>query len=135
MNARTTAAERAKALQGQVQTIDFRVKILGAGEVEVPVDFPVLFIERPTFTCGGEFDQFTSPPIVAGQMPRFSAVVTRWESVARPNANNLCFVGAHVAVVTSGPFLMTMFAHLSFRGIALVDPISDGIDAVEGTTL
>lgn len=91
----------------------------GSGEATKDIYFPTKFIERPSFTFGGELHLDTSP--VAGHFPTISVVVYRWitDPLAPTDYSKIYFVGAHLVIVSAGPTAQRMWIHwrASARGI------------------
>lgn len=99
--------------------VEARVKIVGSGEANVAVTFPVVFVERPSFVCGHELEENHSPETT--NYPAFSATVLRWEIKERPD-DRAYYVGCDVGVVALGKEDMESYAHLVFKGDAFRGP-------------
>lgn len=127
--ARRGAANRLDAATGKLHSIQGFIEISGSGEALLDVNFPVWFLERPTFTYGGEMaaDQV----LVAGQYPMLSVLVHRWLKKDYPNGVSY-FAGATLIIVTTGPAEQRLLGHWQAQGKALRNPTGETITA-DGT--
>lgn len=99
--------------------VEVRVKVVGSGEANVTVTFPVVFAERPFFTCGHELEENHSPELT--NFPAFSATVLRWITKEKSD-ERVYYVGCDVGVVALGKTDMESYAHLLFKGSAFRGP-------------
>lgn len=129
-----SALERRRADLGRVD--DFVIKTTrvtgfvlteGAGEAAHDVEFPVTFTERPSMSFGGELadNQFVEDLA----FPTVSVVVISWiKSMTGRVGGGLdapgWFVGASLAIVTSGKTDQRMWVHWQAEGKALRDPVN-----------
>ena len=103
-----------------------QILVVGAGEVILPVVFPVWYIEPPQFYFGGALA--SNSPTEPGLFPTISSVVGDWE-VERPDLENFGFDmriyyrGAQLAVVTQGQPEQEMYLHYTFSGLAVTNPV------------
>lgn len=97
----------------------------GPGEALQSVNFPIVFIARPTWTYGGELHIDTVP--VAGKYPTISCVINRWitDPIAPTDYSKIYFVGANLLITTTGPPTQRMWVHWRASGRALVNPGPD----------
>lgn len=113
---------------GRVHTISGEFLVDGAGEALVPVNFPVVFIEKPRFHFGGELSP--GSVITDGQFPTVSAVVGTWTYMERQVQP--FYRGATLCVVTTGPAEQKMMIHWTMTGRAITNPVSAG-DTADST--
>jgi hypothetical protein len=111
-----------------------RVLVKGVGESTIAVNFPVWYIEVPTFTFGGELSE--GHPPMDGQYPVFSASVMKWR-VLRPdrtlNTGGLrkYYRGARLALVQFGPDAQDFWFHWQFVGMAITNPVRERLNLEE----
>ena len=121
----TRDVARNREVRAAEHVIKGRTKVLGVGETTVEVRFPVIYLETPTFTFGGELAEGSS--LTAGQFPTVSAVVSRW-NVDEPDLElfgqtmRIHYRGAILAIVTTGPTNTDVYLHWAFTGRALTNP-------------
>lgn len=72
----------------------------GVGEATVEVKFPVWYVERPSVSFGGELAE--NEYLQEGQLPTVSVVVISWVKALDNRPAGGYFVGAKLAVVTTG---------------------------------
>lgn len=116
---RRTNIERINSMQVQLTAVSGFVQVNGAGEVLQDVNFPVWFTEKPTFTFGGEL--MPGSPPVSGKYPTVSVVVVNWTMEQRGYGNY--YVGAKLAIVTTGDSLHQMIIHWNMEAKAIRNPI------------
>lgn len=93
----------------------------GTGEVFYDVPFPVLFVERPVFSCGLVLDD--NQTVETGEYPTYSATVIYWDKLQKQGENvGYFYKGARVAVVVSGIDDQKAYMHTHFFGKALRNP-------------
>jgi hypothetical protein len=114
---RDAARQRAASLEVKVVSANGFVQAAGAGEGLVDVVFPNWYVEKPAISFGGELAN-QSP--VAGKFPTVSVVVTSWSTQDR-NFNTY-YLGATLAVVTTGPPDQVLIVHWQAEGKALSAP-------------
>lgn len=120
--------QRRNADQAQIQDqsvkmtrVTGRLLIKDPGEVLAEVGFPVYFAERPSLSFGAEMDDnFVA---VDGSFPTVSVVVTKWVREERQDDAIGRFVGAELAVVTTGIAGQQMWVHWNVQGKALRNPV------------
>jgi len=106
-----------------------RTKVLGVGEATVDVPFPVIYLEAPTFTFGGELAEGSA--LEPTNFPTISAIVFAWD-INEPDLDltgqtmRIHYRGARLAIVTTGPTSTDMYLHWQFTGRALSNPGSGG---------
>lgn len=116
---------RNRDVRAAEHVIKGRTKVLGVGEATVEVRFPVVYLEAPTFTFGGELAEgsILSP----GEFPTVSAIVSRWQ-VDEPDLDlfgqtmRIHYRGATLAIVTTGPADTDVYLHWTFTGRAISNP-------------
>ena len=91
-------------------------KVVGVGELAIPITWPVWFIERPTFGEGYELDA-ASPP-ETGNFPQYSITVLSWEKEI-VDAIREYWVGATLGVVIQGNPEQIGWVHWQMEGKAL----------------
>ena len=128
MEQRRQDVNRVNAMTVQVTRGTCRILVVGAGEVAVDIPFPVVFGELPNFGYGGEMN--TNHRVTAGTYPTISAIVTAWETVSDDPLAHERYVGASIAVVTTGNTDQEVWLHYSFEGKAMRNPLNtiDGSD-------
>lgn len=124
--ARRGAAERMDSATGRVHSIQGFMEIVGSGEALLDVNFPVWFLEKPTFTFGGEMavDQV----LTVGAYPMLSVIVHRWRMKDFPNGVSY-FAGATLIVVTTGTPEQKLIGHWEAQGKALRNPSGETVTA------
>lgn len=110
-----TIAQRLQVLGGE-QRVTGRVLVQNAGEVAIPLTFPIIFTEEPGFWFGGVMDQGQAPEI--NNFPSVSAVILRWALTKFGSV--VTYTGATLGVVTTGPADQRMYVHwhVSGKGIS-----------------
>lgn len=91
-----------------------------ASESVVSVTFVHPFTEEPNFTCGAVMD--TRQQIYTGTFPTASAIVQGWATDRE--GGSLAYLGATIAVVTTGLDGQKIWIHYRFEGNALSFPYS-----------
>lgn len=106
-------------------TVEGTFLVDGPGEALKSVNFPAVFINRPSFQAGGELHIDTSP--VAGSYPTLSCVINRWitDPPVPTDYSKVYFVGAELTIVTTGPTTQRVWVHWRASGRALVNPGHD----------
>jgi len=122
-------AHRINSMTVKVTEVSGRVLVSGTGELNVDVNFPVWFCERPIFTFGGELDENHSP--LATLFPTISAVVINWEKKKEvEGVVDGYYIGASVAVVTTGRSGQALWLHWTVKGKALTNPTNTLEDTI-----
>lgn len=85
-------------------------------EVAVDVEFPIWFVDRPSFTFGGEL---VRDILVDGSFPTISAVVVGWTKTHDVRPGGGYYIGARIAVVASGREGEQMILHWVMDGKAI----------------
>lgn len=107
-------------------SVEGRFMVDGSGEALRTVSFPVIFIQIPNMTYGGELN--LDSHAVAGSFPIMSAVVNKWETnppieiSITTDYSKVYFIGAELAIVTTGPVGQRMWIHWRASGRAIVGP-------------
>ncbi len=127
--ARRGDVSRAQSVEVQLTRISGTILVEGAGEITVPVSFPVWFVERPGFSFGGELSDNHWP--AEGNFPTISVVVTKWDINERSTYGRF-YRGADLAIVTEGQNDQQMWVHWHVEAKAFMNPIDQG-DSVDGT--
>ena len=120
---------RFEDLKPTEHVIQGKFLIQGAGEANIPVNFPVYYLSAPHLTFGGELPD-DSPP-VPGLFPTISVVVLRWELDQRGREENesesrIYYRGANLGVVTTGPEGLSLIVHWQVSGLAISNPVTGG---------
>lgn len=95
----------------------------GAGEATIEVKFPVWFVQKPSMSFGGELDE--GEFVEEGKFPTVSVVVVSWV-MAQKERDGGWFVGAALAVVTTGKDDQRMWVHWQAEAKAIANPSSPG---------
>lgn len=113
--------ERAQELAAGVHKVSGFIKLpTGAGEHIVPVDFPVMFFQKPSFSFGAELAP--NSPIHNGRLPTVSAVVKDWKYGTRPDTGLRDYVGASFIIVTTGVPDQLLIFHYQLEGPGILVP-------------
>jgi hypothetical protein len=116
--------DRQASVYGMVRAVSGFILCNGAGELQIEVNFPVRFVEKPAMTFGGELD--VNQPVEAGNFPTISVVVTRW-ILEELDELRTYFVGASLAVVSTGVANQRMWGHWTATGAALLGSKSEDV--------
>lgn len=115
--------ERQTAAQAQYFKVSGEIEINGSGEATISVAFPVLFVDKPSFSFGAELG--AGEPLAAGNLPTGSLCVAQWGEQARDDGT-IIYSGATFAVVSTGPPGQTMILQWHMEGIGLRGPTPEG---------
>lgn len=119
--ARRGDVDRIEGIQAKHVRILGQVPIDGAGEVTFPVRFPVRFIEKPLMTSGWDMDGESDA--ITGNYPTVSIGTIDWEYQDFDDDYGQYWVGALVAVRTTGQTGLRIYANYIFEGKALLNPV------------
>lgn len=92
--------ERVEELAGGVYRFCGFIHFAGAGEIITSIEFPVMFLEHPSFSFGGELEP--NSPIQNGRLPTISGMVKDWKYSTREDTGNPQYLGATFMIVVSG---------------------------------
>lgn len=120
VEARRAEIERQRDAQSQYFKVTGIVEVVGVGEAQVELAFPVYFAEQPILHFGGEL-AVGSLTVVAGSFPQWSATMHAWYYSFKPDGTKL-YVGGILGVVTFGDPLQVMDIHWSVEGVGLRNP-------------
>lgn len=123
---RRGVASRLDSLTGRVHTIQGFFDLIGSGEAILDVNFPVWFLERPTFTFGAELK--AGNVLVAGSYPTISLIVQRWLMKDYPNRVSY-YAGATIIAVSTGVADQSLLVHWQVEGKALRNPTGETFTA------
>lgn len=112
--------EKGKFSQGGVFNVDYLFPFVGAGEAYKDISFPVLFVEQPTISHGGEVAKGTN--LVQGNYPWCSAMSGGW--VTKTSGSAVYYLGCRVIIVVGGTVDQTGFVHFHVKGKALQGPVT-----------
>lgn len=112
---------RVDDITGKVHSVTGIVTIDGVGEGLVEVRFPVMFLSKPNFSHGSEL--FPNMTVTPQQFPTCTAMVIGWET-KEPDEGRRFYVGANLAVVTTGESWQRFYVHWRMEGIALRNPVA-----------
>lgn len=119
------AYDRRDALRSRLDAVTVKVvrtagfiTSTGAGEGLVDVTFPNTYIEKPAMSFGGELA--SGQLLTAGSYPTVSIVVATWLTVVKGQATS--YIGARLAVVTTGPATQIVIVHWQAEGKATAAP-------------
>lgn len=123
---RRGTANRLDAITGKLHSVQGFIEIIGSGEALLDVNFPVWFMDKPTFTFGGEMapDQV----LTTGQYPMLSVLVHRWRMKDYPNGVSY-YAGATLIIVTTGTDDQKLLGHWQAQGKALRNPTGETVTA------
>ncbi len=115
-----TAQNNARQARQQAQTVTIygHTSISGIGEANYDINFPVLFVEKPTFCPGLEFAEGSSALDL--NYPTWGATVNRW--IYKQIGNVRYWVGASIVVSIAAQEGASFVVHHSFTGTALHSP-------------
>lgn len=130
LEARRTQVERIEGMAGQVTTVHGFIELEGAGELTIPVKFPIRFIEKPSFSFGAEMAE--NEQIVVKKFPTCSGVVLTWAFGVREDTGDRYYDGCTLIVVTTGQETQRMIFHYQMEGKALRNPLTQ-IGSADGT--
>lgn len=106
----------------QIQRVSGRILVNGAGESIVDVTFPVTFTELPAFSFGGEMA--ANQALEATNLPTISAVVLHW-NVIEKMSKEYYYIGASLAVVSTGVSTHQIYCHWHMEGKAFRNPLAN----------
>lgn len=89
------------------------------GQAFVQVNFPVAFTEEPIFTFGYALEENEA---IVGVVPSCTSIVTSWVKQERSD-DRVYWVGAVLGVRIEGWEGILLWAHYSFSGTSLQNPI------------
>lgn len=126
--------ERVNAMVAKDTTATGRILIVGTGDCQIEILFPVSFSNRPFFACGQALDDEEGPEqeVLAGHYPKLDATVIHWNKVrAVEGAFAGYYIGCTLAchVDGSGPD-QRLWLDWQFRGVAIRNPIAAGQDGL-----
>lgn len=98
------------------------------GESILHLTFPIVFLERPVFTCGMELPG--NEPLTYGAFPIWSASVASWST--RDMGGKATYVGAELGIVAIAPENPTLELHYRFSGQSFTNPTGNDL-SVGGT--
>lgn len=111
-----------QAIEVAPTTLTGLVTIEGAGEATVDVTFPIWFVEEPGMFFGGRLGP--NQTVSSGNLPTVSVVVLFFREVEVDPS--VYYVGARLAIVTSGGAEQQMIVHWHAEGKAIANPSSPG---------
>lgn len=126
--ARRGEVDRIQGLEAKHVRLLGEVPIEGAGEVTFTVNFPVRYIEKPLMTAGWDLDGESS--VVTGSYPTVSIGTVDWEMEDEDDDYGQYWTGALVAVKTTGPSDMRIYANYIYEGMALLNPVGSSKQVV-----
>lgn len=105
-----------------------RWQVIGAGEVQFDLAFPIQFIELPQFYFGGELDK--TSVAVTGNYPGVMVTVLQWVNTNQAAGYDGLYVGATLGAIIVGPATQRLWIHWTFDGKALRNPVQaiEGVD-------
>lgn len=119
--ARRGNIDRIEGLQAKHVRLLGQVPIDGAGEVTFNVVFPVKYIEKPLMTSGWDMDGESDA--ITGNYPTVSIGTVDWKYEDFDDEYGMYWVGAVVAVRTTGQTGLRIYANYIFEGKALLNPV------------
>lgn len=113
-------AQQLDLVKAQANQVSGQVRVNGAGESQVFVQFPVKFTDKPLISFGAELQE--NEPVVSGSMPTISIVVLDWQVEERPPTSRL-YTGATLGIVTGGAKYNKFIVHWHANGTAYTNPV------------
>jgi hypothetical protein len=117
--ARRAQVEQGRNVQAKIYQVYGRMDFSGAGETTFSTSFPVMFLESPQLSFGGELG--ANQILTAGKFPRVNVMIRSWSTTRRAGA--LYYVGAELIVVADGPTDMVGIVHWQVEGAGLTNPL------------
>lgn len=117
-NERTRVSDL-QSVAASLTNVPARVAINSRGEASSTIMFPVKFTTQPYFSYGFEIQE--GEGVMSGRLPTGSAYVDEWIKVERL-PSTIFYVGAKVAIVTTGLAYQKMILNANFTGTALSNP-------------
>lgn len=118
--ARASTLALAQAAQAQIFQVFGRMEMQGTGQATFTAEFPVMFVDPPQVSFGGELGG--NQILVAGQYPTINILVRTWHKQKR--AGHTYYSGADFVVVATGPADQTLLAHWQCEGVGLTNPLA-----------
>ena len=116
----TTRAQNQGALSMAAREISVGGQeiIQGTGDALAQILFPVVYLEKPFFTCGFEL---TGPgaSLVVGDYPYANALVSEWHRSASHH-----FIGFNLVVVVHGPMQTQVILNWLVTGLGISNPVN-----------
>ena len=109
---------RAEAAAAADTWVYGRIKVLGNGEVRVPIGFPVTYIGKP-FPIRGCLELDLTETASFGAYPECDVTVVDWQVEYRPDGD--LYKGATLAIVMDGRDGQDAWVTYSFVGRALAN--------------
>lgn len=113
------------SVQPGLQEFDLFVLLDGPGELLHPTDdvvpFPVRFIEEPVINYSFSLDPSGVLALTAGNFPTLSVGARQYTTV-QPQPGVDHYTGVQVIIVAGGHTGMRMKVHVTFTGVALINP-------------
>lgn len=100
----------------RVNKVSGRIKLIGIGQLVVPIDWPVWFIEWPNFCPGYELDE--ASPLDTSNFPTWSVTVSAWEKQTAGELGEY-WIGANLAIVINGNPDQIGWVHWAMEGKAM----------------
>jgi hypothetical protein len=119
-----TTTRTAQIAPGEFRVFGF-VDLIGTGEVDVDVNFPVSFVDLPVITGSGIMAEGQS--LVAGEYPIWNVGGASLVYDEKPGGSRL-YRGARLAIVCSGHEGMLSTATWIAQGRALVNPARPSVE-------
>lgn len=117
---RRAEVDRINAAEAQYFKVSGLIKVVGIGDAQARVAFPVNFVDKPVLHFGGELD-YGQPTRSFGSFPTWSASVLTWNFLFKPDGA-FVYVGAILGIVVTGLSSQIMNIHWSVEGIGLRTP-------------
>lgn len=105
------------------------VEVLGGGETEATIWFPVHFVDEPVFTCGFSIAGYPRP--VRGGVPLARATVLEYKTTVKSD-ERVMYRGALVAIVLNTRADVQGKLSVCFSGVAFKNPVA-GRQAITGS--
>jgi len=96
------------------------LKLDGAGEQLIPVNFTVPFSEKPILSHSFEVKE--GDVLVSGSYPTASVGVAQWATYTI-SPQSLLYIGANLVIVTTGVWYQKLIVNWQFQGIAYQNPV------------
>jgi hypothetical protein len=127
--ARRAELDRVDNMLVKPTNVSGRILVRGTGELAYELSFPVVFVEVPIMSFGGELDQ--SDFAESSRFPTVSVVVLNWLKYKPREDSEIFFNGARLGIVIKGKRNQNLWVHWTATGSAMRNPIG-GLDSVGG---
>lgn len=114
--------ERVSKAGPQYEKVSGEIQMPDVGETSISVNFPVFFVDKPSFSWGAEL--YPGSPVEITNLPTASCVVLLWHTRVRDDGTSI-YVGAQFALVATGPASQVTIFQWHVEGVALRGPVDE----------